>query len=149
MVAEVLKKKSTPSSEDELKSLSSEVKKVIKMIMDDLSINQDSTLSSCLELPTTPTIEEPIELYPENGIVDLHWDPKYCAKQIALTDGNMHCFLAESGYCFRTVIADTGIMEGIAYWEIHADSRTENELKIGITSKRTINFNTVTILCMK
>ena len=30
---------------------------------------------------------------------------------------------------------------GIYYWEIIADERTENELKIGITTKNNFNFN--------
>ena len=34
---------------------------------------------------------------------------------------------------------------GIYYWEILADTKTENELKIGITGEREFNFNTVVI----
>lgn len=30
---------------------------------------------------------------------------------------------------------------GCHYWEIHADERTENELKIGIATKRDMNYN--------
>lgn len=41
---------------------------------------------------------------------------------------------------FRTVIADKGFFSGIHYWEIIADSRTENELKIGVTTKRDIKL---------
>jgi hypothetical protein len=154
MIVEVVKNKSTPSSGDELKSVSSEVKKVIKVILNDLNANKDSLLPSHPKPPKVSdkhqkdkqAIEKPIGLYPENGIINLHWDPNYCAEQIVLSADNMSCFLAENGYCFRTVMANTPIMGGIAYWEIHGDSRTENELKIGITSKRTINLNTVTVL---
>ena len=32
-------------------------------------------------------------------------------------------------------------MNGIHYWEIHGDQRTENELKIGITNKQNQNYN--------
>ena len=32
-------------------------------------------------------------------------------------------------------------MGGVHYWEIHGDSRTENELKIGVTCKKVFNYN--------
>jgi len=50
--------------------------------------------------------------------------------------------LKESQYLFRTVLADTPIRSGIAYWEIWADNRTDNELKIGVTTKSDFNMNT-------
>lgn len=33
------------------------------------------------------------------------------------------------------------MFSGIYYWEIIADPRTENELKIGIATKRDFNYN--------
>eukprot|EP01017_Pseudomicrothorax_dubius_P032623 TRINITY_DN4289_c0_g1_i3.p2 TRINITY_DN4289_c0_g1~~TRINITY_DN4289_c0_g1_i3.p2 ORF type:complete len:143 (-),score=27.25 TRINITY_DN4289_c0_g1_i3:147-575(-) len=42
---------------------------------------------------------------------------------------------------FRSVIGDTAMNGGVHYWEIHADSRTENELKIGVTTRREFNIN--------
>jgi hypothetical protein len=51
----------------------------------------------------------------------------------------------ETGFCFRSVVGNIGFMGGIAYWEIHADCRTENELKIGIVSKKNFNYSTVRI----
>lgn len=44
----------------------------------------------------------------------------------------MSVFLRESAYMFRTVIAKEPFMSGVHYWEIEADNRTENELKIGV-----------------
>ncbi len=32
-------------------------------------------------------------------------------------------------------------MEGVHYWEIIADERTENEIKTGIVTKEIINFD--------
>ena len=32
-------------------------------------------------------------------------------------------------------------MQGIKYWEIHAEKSTENELKIGVTTKKEFNMN--------
>lgn len=43
---------------------------------------------------------------------------------------------------FRTAIAENGFTGGVNYWEIVADERTENELKIGVSSKRDFNYNT-------
>ena len=33
---------------------------------------------------------------------------------------------------FRTLLGDTALNSGVHYWELTADDRTENELKIGI-----------------
>lgn len=33
------------------------------------------------------------------------------------------------------------MLSGTHYWEIHADERTENELKIGISVKKDFNYN--------
>jgi hypothetical protein len=43
---------------------------------------------------------------------------------------------------FRTIISDIPMTGGVYYWEILADDRTENELKIGISTKGDFNFNT-------
>lgn len=43
---------------------------------------------------------------------------------------------------FRTIISDIPMTQGVYYWEIIADDRTENELKIGISTKADFNFNT-------
>ena len=32
-------------------------------------------------------------------------------------------------------------MGGVIYWEVLADDRTENELKIGLTTKKDFNYN--------
>lgn len=43
---------------------------------------------------------------------------------------------------FRTVMGDTAMNGGVHYWEIIADARTENELKIGVSTKKDgLNFN--------
>jgi len=42
---------------------------------------------------------------------------------------------------FRTAISDVPLFNGIHYWEIIADDRTDNELKIGIACKKDFNLN--------
>jgi hypothetical protein len=73
----------------------------------------------------------------------LKWDSHHSGANICLTELDTLCFLHEGGYCFRTILADIGYTTGVRYWEIHADSRTENELKIGIVGQRDFNYNTV------
>ena len=45
-------------------------------------------------------------------------------------------YLKEDDYFFRTVFGDIEYNEGIHYWEIVADSRTEHELKIGVSKSK-------------
>ena len=40
----------------------------------------------------------------------------------------------EEDYIFRNFFGDVVFQEGIHYWEIIADSRTEHELKIGVSA---------------
>ena len=52
-----------------------------------------------------------------------------------------HAFLCEANYYFRTIISDRPFSDGVHYWEIIADSRTEHELKVGVTTQQTFNVN--------
>ena len=45
-------------------------------------------------------------------------------------------FLSEDEYFFRTIFGSKGFTEGIHYWEIIADARTEHELKIGVSKEK-------------
>lgn len=60
---------------------------------------------------------------------------------IILTDGDQKAYLDDQAHTFKTVIAKYGFESGIVYWEIKADERTENELKIGVTNKRDFNYD--------
>lgn len=42
---------------------------------------------------------------------------------------------------FRTVLGNTPFYNGVYYWELIADPRTENELKIGVATKKDFNYN--------
>lgn len=50
-------------------------------------------------------------------------------------------WLKEAAYMFRSIIVNTPFYGGKHYWEIIADERTENELKIGISTKIDFNYN--------
>ena len=76
-----------------------------------------------------------------NGTPVIAWDPTKTGGSIQLTENNALCFLKEQSYLFRTTIANYGFTSGVHYWEILADSRTENELKIGVSLSNTFDFN--------
>jgi hypothetical protein len=49
-----------------------------------------------------------------------------------------HIFVFEEDYVFRNFFGTVGFNEGIHYWEIIADARTEHELKVGVSSLNTL-----------
>lgn len=51
-------------------------------------------------------------------------------------------YLKEEQYIFRSVLANTSFNSGCHYWEIIADARTENELKIGVVKSQDIDLKT-------
>jgi len=75
------------------------------------------------------------------GAITFKWDPKHCGTNIVLSDNGSSAWLKENSYIFKTVLGDQGFLEGVHYWEIQADSRTENELKIGVSLKNDFDSN--------
>lgn len=49
-----------------------------------------------------------------------------------------HIYVKEDEYIFRNFFGTVGFNEGIHYWEIVADARTEHELKVGVSSINTM-----------
>lgn len=72
---------------------------------------------------------------------EFSWDPENSSKEIQFSQDYRHILLCESNYYFRTVISNRPFMEGVHYWEIIADARTEHELKIGVTTQQKFNVN--------
>jgi E3 ubiquitin-protein ligase NRDP1 len=75
------------------------------------------------------------------SVGDLVWDPSKTGGSIVITEGGVQCFLKEQSYLFRTSLTNNGFTSGRHYWEIIADSRTENELKIGVTTNKDFDYN--------
>ena len=50
--------------------------------------------------------------------------------------------LKEPAYVFRTALTAIGFNGGIHSWEIIPDPRTENELKIGVSTTNNFDLNT-------
>jgi len=76
------------------------------------------------------------------GVVSFKWDSKFVGTNILLAENGTQAYLKEAGYIFKTVLGDQSFNGGIHYWEIHADPRTENELKIGVSVKKDFEPNT-------
>jgi E3 ubiquitin-protein ligase NRDP1 len=77
-----------------------------------------------------------------NALTSFRWDQAKLGQGIELSNDKKTVFLKESGYLFKSAVSDTPMTNGIYYWEIHADTRTENELKIGITTKGDFKYDT-------
>ena len=77
-----------------------------------------------------------------SSIESFAWDPNYASDVIQIGSQNRSVFLKEEAYLFRTVIANKSFNEGIHYWEIVADARSENEIKIGVTKNREFDLKT-------
>ena len=72
---------------------------------------------------------------------DFTWDPEHSSKEIQFSKDGRHAFLNESNYYFRTLISNRPFSDGVHYWEIVADARTEHELKVGVTTQQQFNVN--------
>jgi len=75
-------------------------------------------------------------------VFNFRWDVNKAGSGIQVSDQGKAVFLKESQYLFRTIIGNKPVYSGIAYWEIWADNRTDNELKIGVCNKNDFNMNT-------
>ncbi|CAD8085107.1 unnamed protein product [Paramecium primaurelia] len=112
---------------------------IIKKFQPKLSGSQ----SGSINLSNNKSIQI-IQIQPSMNIeggLNFKWDKNKCGSGILLTSGDTCVFLKESSYIFRTVLGDQGFENGVHYWEIEADSRTENELKIGVCQGNNINLN--------
>ena len=78
----------------------------------------------------------------KQAISNFAWDPKHTSDVIEMTINHRGLFPKEEQYVFRSVIADKCFYEGIHYWEIIADARTENELKIGVCKNKEFDLKT-------
>ena len=66
-------------------------------------------------------------------ISQFEWATELIPKEIKVTTDSRSIYLKEDEYVFRNVFGNMALNEGIHYWEIIADSRSEHELKIGVT----------------
>jgi len=73
--------------------------------------------------------------------MEFAWDPENSSRDVQFSADFRHLFLCESNYYFRTVVGNRPFSDGVHYWEIVADSRTEHELKVGVTTQQKFNVN--------
>ena len=76
------------------------------------------------------------------GITKFKWDINKKGQGIQVFSNGTGLLLSETCYAFRTVVSNVGFNSGVHYWEIEADGRTENELKIGVTKNLNFNYDT-------
>jgi len=74
--------------------------------------------------------------------IDMKWDTGKIGHGIQVSNNSRSIYLKENAYMFRTAITDKAMTGGIHYYEIQADPRTENELKIGIATKNQFHYDT-------
>lgn len=90
-----------------------------------------------IEYPINPLkVNEPLKT---NGIV---WDQTKCGLGLQFENRGELVILKEPAYVFRTALANVGFNSGQHYWEIIPDSRTENELKVGVSTATNFDLNT-------
>lgn len=76
------------------------------------------------------------------GITHFKWDSTKKGQGIQVFNNGDSLLLSETCYAFRTIVSNVGFTHGTHYWEIVADRRTENELKIGISKNLNFNYDT-------
>ena len=77
------------------------------------------------------------------GITYFKWDQFKKGQGIQIYNNCESLFLNETCYAFRSIVSSQPFTSGVNYWEIIADRRTENELKLGITKNINFNYDTV------
>lgn len=133
MIVDELEKR---KESQEVKVLATSINDVVKKIWDDAKHVAKTEMLNDIKL---------LSPYSINGVLSFGWDPEACSEKIVLSENNKRCFLSENGYCFHTVVGATEIMGGIAYWEIHIDSRTDNELKVGVVGRKPFDYTRVRV----
>lgn len=75
-------------------------------------------------------------------ITNFKWDVTKKWQGIQVFNSWESLLLNESCYAFRTIVSTVSFSSWVHYWEIIADKRTENELKIWITKNLNFNYDT-------
>jgi len=90
-----------------------------------------------------PTIPSDILIESDRiSLTNFKWDANKKGMNIEVSNNQKTIFLKEDSFSFRSILGDQPMLGGIHYWEIHADNRTENELKIGVSLTKDFDLNT-------
>jgi E3 ubiquitin-protein ligase NRDP1 len=116
--------------------INKEVREFLKPLLE-----APSPMNAKIENPASSQFDQ-MSISSPQGPVTLKWDPKVAGTNINITENGGRVFLQETAYVFRSVLTEQGFTGGVNYWEIHADSRTENELKIGVSLRKNFDPNT-------
>lgn len=78
-------------------------------------------------------ISQPEKRFKNIAPTKFKWKKLKSESQVEISDDGKSCFLKEELYIFRSVLGDQPFSEGVHYWELHIDPRTENEIKVGVS----------------
>ena len=70
---------------------------------------------------------------PLYGMNEFVWDIETSHPSVNISAEKRIALLDDSEFCYRNIFGSTGFMGGLQYWEIIIDSRTQHELKIGVS----------------
>jgi E3 ubiquitin-protein ligase NRDP1 len=73
--------------------------------------------------------------------IPLEWSRDCSSSTIIISGNNTSVFIKEDGYLFRSVVSIAPFTSGRHFWEIHPDPRTENEIKVGVSTSNRFEFN--------
>ena len=93
-------------------------------------------------LPVEGVLLPPGPVNVESGVNSILWDQTKCGLGLQFENKGQLVILKQPAYVFRTCIATVGFSSGQHYWEIIPDARTENELKVGVTTSASFDLNT-------
>ena len=99
------------------------------------------SIRGAVQKPRT-AVKEVTLLKSSDDSTEFKWDNSQVGRHVEISNNQKSLFLKEQAYIFRSVIGDKAMMGGVHYWEIHADIRTEHELKVGVALTKDFNFDT-------
>ncbi len=70
------------------------------------------------------------------GPADFSWDTESAHPSIMFFADKRIALLNDTEFSYKNVFGAAGFLGGVQYWEIIIDSRTQNELKIGVCKER-------------
>lgn len=99
--------------------------------------NKDSSMSGALSAMIGNSCPSGGLQHPQpNGMTEFVWDTDTAHPSVMFFAEKRIALLNDTEFSYKNVFGSTGFLGGVQYWEIIIDSRTQNELKIGVSKER-------------